>query len=51
MSGALPKGWVEVSIGEIAFVSLGKTPSKKDYLSNGSLKVIKFRDVNNGVID
>lgn len=51
MSGGLPKGWVEVSIGEIAFVSLGKTPSKKDYLSNGSLKVIKFRDVNNGVVD
>ena len=51
MSGMLPKGWMEVSIGEIAFVSLGKTPSKKDYLSNGSLKVIKFRDVNNGVVD
>ena len=51
MSGMLPKGWMEVSIGEIAFVSLGKTPSKKDYLSNGSLKVIKSRDVNNGVID
>ena len=51
MSDEFPKGWTETAIWEIADVSLGKTPGKADYRSSGSLKVVKFRDIQNGFID
>jgi type I restriction enzyme S subunit len=51
MSNGLPKGWAETPIQEIAEVFLGKTPGKGDYESSGSLKVVKFRDIQNGLID
>lgn len=51
MSVKLPKGWVETSLDNISIVSLGKTPAKKEYRSNGFYKVVKFRDVSNGKIN
>jgi type I restriction enzyme S subunit len=51
MSDEFPKGWTETAIWEIAEVSLGKTPGKADYRSSGSLKVVKFRDIQNAFID
>src|SRR5574341_624906 len=51
MSDELPEGWVNGTIGEFADVFLGKTPARRDYASDGRLKIIKFRDLRDGGID
>jgi len=47
----LPTGWTSTKISEVAEVFLGKTPAKHDYVSEGRYKVIKFRDLKNGMVD
>lgn len=51
MSGGLPEGWCSATISDIAEVFLGKTPAKDDYVSDGKLKIVKFRDLKDGCVN
>src|ERR1700680_4394120 len=50
MSDDLPHGWCSATISAFADVFLGKTPAKEDYASGGTLKIVKFRDLQGGRI-
>jgi hypothetical protein len=41
----VPQGWSVAQLGDVGEVNLGKTPRKNQYTSEGSHKIIKFRDV------
>jgi restriction endonuclease S subunit len=51
MNDGLPQGWCGVAISDVAEVFLGKTPARTDYASSGNLKVVKFRDIQDGRVD
>ena len=46
----LPEAWIDCPLYEVADVFLGKTPKRNQYRSEGNYKVIKFRDLNAGVV-
>jgi hypothetical protein len=50
-NGQLPQGWLELPIAEVANVSLGKTPKKSHYANEGTVRLIKFRDVMENGLD
>ena len=41
----VPQGWSVAQLGDVGEVNLGKTPRKNQYTSEGTHKIIKFRDV------
>jgi len=45
------ESWIKTNLQHIGQVFLGNTPAKKDYISYGKYKVIKFRDLKIGYID
>src|ERR1700722_12789646 len=38
-------GWISSTLTEVADVTLGKTPKRTDYISDGTHRVIKYRDI------
>jgi type I restriction enzyme, S subunit len=51
MTDGLPQGWCDAAISDVGEVFLGKTPARTDYASSGNLKVVKFRDIQDGRVD
>lgn len=51
MNDELPQGWCNAAISDVAEVFLGKTPARAEYASSGSLKVVKFRDIQESHVD
>jgi len=47
----LPKGWVWATLGDIGWISLGKTPKKTQYTGRGKYKIVKFRDMLHDKLD
>lgn len=47
----LPEGWECVSLSEVANVTLGQTPKKSEYSSDGDRKILKYRDIVDFSID
>jgi len=48
----VPARWTVAPLRDVADVALGKTPGKADYVNDGTLKIIKYRDLNDdGSID
>lgn len=50
--GPMPHDWHVVDLGEVAALSLGRTPARKEqnYWTNGTVPWVAIKDLNNGII-